>query len=78
MYSISEFVKKDIKNYRIISNPGCYSTSIQIPLIPLIKKGLIDNKNLTIDSKSGYSGAGKNLEKNLLIIIYIIQLMLTV
>ena len=63
LYSISEFVKKDIKNYRIISNPGCYSTSIQIPLIPLIRKGLIDNKNLTIDSKSGYSGAGKNLEK---------------
>tara|TARA_X000001036_G_scaffold381887_1_gene374239 strand:- start:1402 stop:2436 length:1035 start_codon:yes stop_codon:yes gene_type:complete len=63
IYAISEFVKKDIHKYRIIANPGCYPTSIQIPLIPLIRKKLINIKNLTIDSKSGYSGAGKNLEK---------------
>ena len=63
IYAISELVKKDITKFRIISNPGCYSTSIQIPLIPLIKRKLISTKNLTIDSKSGYSGAGKNLEK---------------
>ncbi len=60
IYSISEFVKKDINKYRIIGNPGCYPTSIQIPLMPLIKKKLINNKNIIIDSKSGYSGAGKN------------------
>ena len=63
LYSIPELSKKKIKNYRIISNPGCYPTSIQIPLIPLIKKGLIKTNDITIDSKSGYSGAGKNLEK---------------
>ena len=63
IYSISEFVKKDIYKYRIIANPGCYPTSIQIPLTPLIKKKLINIDNLVIDSKSGYSGAGKNLEK---------------
>ncbi len=63
IYSVSEFVKKDIFKYRIIANPGCYPTSIQIPLIPLIRKKLIKLNNLTIDSKSGYSGAGKNLEK---------------
>jgi len=63
IYSISEFVKKNIYKYRIIANPGCYPTSIQIPLMPLIKKNLININNLTIDSKSGYSGAGKNLEK---------------
>ncbi len=63
IYSISEFNKKKIKNFRIISNPGCYPTSIQLPLIPLIKKNLIKFKNITIDSKSGYSGAGKNLNK---------------
>ncbi len=63
IYAIPEFVKKDIHKYRIIANPGCYPTSIQIPLIPLIKKKLINIENLTIDSKSGYSGAGKNLEK---------------
>ena len=63
IYSISEFVKKKIKKYRIISNPGCYPTSVQLPLIPLIKKNLIKIDNIIIDSKSGYSGAGKNLEK---------------
>jgi len=63
IYAIAEFVKTDIYKYRIIANPGCYPTSIQIPLIPLIKKKLIKINNLTIDSKSGYSGAGKNLEK---------------
>ncbi len=63
LYCISEFVKKDIKKFRIISNPGCYPTSIQLALIPLLKKKLINFKNIIIDSKSGYSGAGKNLKK---------------
>ncbi|MBA1339659.1 MAG: N-acetyl-gamma-glutamyl-phosphate reductase [Pelagibacterales bacterium] len=63
IYSISEFVKKKINNYKIISNPGCYPTSIQLPLIPLIKKRLIRLDNIIIDSKSGYSGAGKNYKK---------------
>ncbi len=62
IYSISEFVKDDIKNYRIISNPGCYPTSIQLPLMPLLKNKLIHRNNITIDSKSGYSGAGKNFK----------------
>ena len=63
IYSISEFNKNKIKNYRIISNPGCYPTSIQLPLIPLIKKNLIKFNNITIDSKSGYSGAGRGVHK---------------
>ncbi len=63
IYSISEFVKDKIHKYRIIANPGCYPTSIQIPLVPLVKKKLISLNNIIIDSKSGYSGAGKNLEK---------------
>ncbi len=63
IYSIPELNSKNINKFRIISNPGCYPTSIIIPLVPLIKKNLIKIKNITIDSKSGYSGAGKNLEK---------------
>ena len=63
IYSISEFKNKVLHKFRIISNPGCYPTSIQLPLIPLIKKNLINLNNITIDSKSGFSGAGKNLEK---------------
>ena len=63
LYSLSEFVKEKIKNYKIVACPGCYPTSIQLPLIPLLKKGLIKKKDIIIDSKSGYSGAGKNLKK---------------
>jgi N-acetyl-gamma-glutamyl-phosphate reductase len=63
IYSVTEFNKKLLKKYRIIANPGCYPTSVQIPLIPLIKNNLISSKDIIIDSKSGYSGAGKNLEK---------------
>ena len=63
IYSISEFVRKEIKNYRIIACPGCYPTSILLPLIPLLKKNLINKNDIIIDSKSGYSGAGKNLKK---------------
>ena len=67
LYSISEFTKKKkkINNYRIIANPGCYPTSIQLPLVPLINKNLIKTTNITIDTKSGYSGAGKNFEKKI-------------
>ena len=63
IYSIPELNEESINKFRIISNPGCYPTSVQIPLVPLIKKNLIKNNDIIIDSKSGYSGAGKNLEK---------------
>ena len=63
IYSISEFIGVKIKKYRIIANPGCYPTSVQLPLVPLIKKNLINIKEITIDSKSGYSGAGKSFKK---------------
>ena len=62
-YSISEFNTKNLHKYRIIANPGCYPTSILIPMVPLIKKNYIKGNEITIDSKSGFSGAGKNLEK---------------
>ncbi len=60
LYSITELKRDKIKRFRIIANPGCYPTSIQIPLVPLLKENLIKKNNITIDSKSGYSGAGKN------------------
>ncbi len=60
IYSIPEFTKHEIRNYRLVANPGCYPTSIQLPLLPLLKKELINTKNIVIDSKSGFSGAGKN------------------
>ena len=63
IYALPELKGNKIKNYSIISCPGCYPTSILIPLVPLIKKNLIDNKNMIIDSKSGFSGAGRGIHK---------------
>jgi len=62
IYSISEFCNSEIKKYKIISCPGCYPTSIYLPLIPLLKKKMVKFTNITIDSKSGYSGAGKKIK----------------
>ena len=58
-YGLTEFNREKIKKCKRIANPGCYATSILIPLIELIKKNAIKTKDIVIDSKSGYSGAGK-------------------
>ena len=63
IYSLPEITGNKIKNFNIIGCPGCYPTSILIPLIPLLKKKLIKAKNIIIDSKSGYSGAGRSVHK---------------
>ena len=63
IYSLPELTGKKIKKFKIIGCPGCYPTSILIPIIPLIKKDLIRKKNIIIDSKSGYSGAGRGVHK---------------
>ena len=63
IYALPEITGKKIKKYNIISCPGCYPTSILLPLIPLIKKNLIKTENIIIDSKSGYSGAGRGVHK---------------
>ena len=62
-YSLPEITGNKVKNYKIISCPGCYPTSILLPLIPLIKKNLINSDNIIIDSKSGYSGAGRSVHQ---------------
>ena len=61
LYSLPEINGKDINKHQIISCPGCYPTSILLPLIPLFKNNLIKVKNIVMDSKSGYSGAGRGI-----------------
>ena len=63
IYALPEISKKKLKNYKIISCPGCYPTSVLLPLVPLLKNNLIETKNIIIDSKSGYSGAGRGVHK---------------
>ena len=63
IYSLPELNNEDLKKYQIIACPGCYPTSILLPLKPLVKKKLIKKNNIIIDSKSGYSGAGRGVHK---------------
>ncbi len=63
IYALPELTGDKIKKFKIIGCPGCYPTSILIPLIPLMKKNLIKKTNIIIDSKSGYSGAGRGVHK---------------
>ncbi len=63
IYALPEITKKKVKRFNIISCPGCYPTSILLPIIPIIKKKLIYTNNIVIDSKSGYSGAGRGIHK---------------
>ena len=63
LYSLPEINGHKLSKYQIISCPGCYPTSILLPLIPLFKKNLVKVKNIIMDSKSGYSGAGRGVHK---------------
>ncbi len=59
VYALTEIKRDKIKNAGVIACPGCYPTSILLPLIPLLEKKLIKKTNIISDSKSGISGAGR-------------------
>lgn len=59
VYGLTEILREEIQTARLVANPGCYPTSIQLPLVPLIKANLIESRNIIIDAKSGVSGAGR-------------------
>jgi len=59
VYGLTELQRGKIKKARLIANPGCYPTSAQLPLVPLIKARLVETDNIIIDSKSGVTGAGR-------------------
>ena len=61
VYGLSEIYAERIKTARLIGNPGCYPTSVLLPLIPLLKNELITPGGIIADSKSGVSGAGRSL-----------------
>lgn len=59
VYGLTEANREAIKAARLVANPGCYPTCSTLPLIPLLKEGLIEVENIVIDAKSGVSGAGR-------------------
>jgi len=60
VYGLSEVYTDDIRASNIIGNPGCYPTSVLLPLIPLIRQNWIDLDSIVADAKSGVSGAGRS------------------
>ena len=66
VYGLPEINRNSIKKSKLVANPGCYPTAIQLALIPLLEKKLISSTNIIADAKSGISGAGRNPELKLL------------
>lgn len=59
VYGLTEHYGEAIRTARLVANPGCYTTTAQLPLIPLLKGRLIEPAGIIIDAKSGVSGAGR-------------------
>jgi N-acetyl-gamma-glutamyl-phosphate reductase len=62
VYGLPETHRAAIKNARLVANPGCYPTAVQLGFLPLLETGLIDPHHLIADVKSGVSGAGRKAE----------------
>ncbi len=66
VYGLPEIRPAEIHNAKLIASPGCYPTSIILPLIPLLKAKLIDPSTIVANSMSGVSGAGRKADLSLL------------
>jgi len=62
VYGLPEINREQIKKARLVANPGCYPTAVQLGFIPLVEAGIIEEDSLIADSKSGVSGAGRKAE----------------
>jgi N-acetyl-gamma-glutamyl-phosphate reductase len=67
VYGLPEFHRDAIRKARIVGNPGCYPTSMQLGFMPLLDAGIVDAAHLIADCKSGASGAGRKAELGLLL-----------
>ncbi len=66
VYGLSEIYASRIAKARLVANPGCYPTASLLPLIPLLREGLVSPEGLIIDAKSGVSGAGRSAKLRLI------------
>lgn len=62
VYGLPELSRAAIINARLVANPGCYPTAVQLGFMPLVEAGLVDVDHLIADAKSGVSGAGRKAE----------------
>jgi N-acetyl-gamma-glutamyl-phosphate reductase len=66
VYGLPEANRAAIRGARIVGNPGCYPTAVQLGFLPLLEAGIVDAEHLVADCKSGVSGAGRKEEMGLL------------
>ena len=66
VYGLPEVNREKIAKARLVANPGCYPTAVQLGFLPLVEAGLVDIDHLIADAKSGVSGAGKKAETGFL------------
>lgn len=67
VYGLPEVNRERIRNARLVANPGCYPTAVQLGYLPLIEAGAVDIDHLIADAKSGVSGAGRRAEVHTLL-----------
>src|SRR5262245_19277828 len=66
VYGLTEIYRDEVAKARLVANPGCYTTSAQLPLIPLLRANAIDPDEIVIDAKSGMTGAGRSAKEEML------------
>ena len=66
VYGLPEMFRDRIRDARVIGNPGCYATAVQLGFLPLVEAGVVDFSSLIADAKSGVSGAGKKADLGIL------------
>lgn len=66
VYALPEINREQIRKARVIANPGCYPTAVQLGFLPLLGAGCVDLDHLIADAKSGVSGAGRKAETHIL------------
>jgi N-acetyl-gamma-glutamyl-phosphate reductase len=66
VYALPEINREQIRKARVIANPGCYPTAVQLGFLPLLEAGCVDLDHLIADAKSGVSGAGRKAETHIL------------
>ena len=66
VYGLPEVNREAIRKARIVGNPGCYPTAVQLGFLPLVEAGVVDADHLIADCKSGVSGAGRKVELDLM------------
>jgi N-acetyl-gamma-glutamyl-phosphate reductase len=66
VYGLTEIYRKKIRSAQLVANPGCYTSSAELALIPLLKAKAIDPDEIVIDAKSGMTGAGRAAKEEML------------